>query len=129
MLAKYCNLAITQINQYTDIEAIYEQKKNGRKIIGFEFTFTIKREQTEELDFFSDEKPKKTKPKKAQVSLPIITSLSEQELLLTKSKAEEYIQKKQITDKEYKANIFKLLKLRTTHCFKVGKSRLISRYE
>lgn len=102
------DLAVSQVNKYTDIETIYEQKKNGRKIIGFEFTFTIKREQTEEPDFFSDEKSRKTKPKKAQLPLPIIASLSEQELLITKSKADEYIQKKQITDEGYKANIHKL---------------------
>ena len=80
--SRVLDLAITQINQYTDIEAIYEQKKNGRKIIGFEFTFTIKCEQVEEPDFFSDEKPKKTKSKKSRLSLPIMTSLSEHELSL-----------------------------------------------
>lgn len=102
------DLAVSQINQYTDIETVYEQKKNGRKIIGFEFTYTIKREKTKELDFFSDEKPRKTKTKKAQLPLPIIASLSEQELLITKSKANEYIQKKQITDEGHKDNIHKL---------------------
>lgn len=106
--SRVLDLAITQINQYTDIEAIYEQKKNRRKIIGFEFTFKVKHEQVEEPDFFADEKPKKIKSKKTQLPLPILTSLSEQELLLTKTKAEEYIHKKQITDEEHKANIFKL---------------------
>lgn len=106
--SRVLDLAISQINKYTDIETVYEQKKNGRKIIGFEFTFKVKHEQVEEPDFFADEKPRKTKPKKAQLPLPIIASLSEQELLITKSKADEYIQKKQIINDEHKANIFKL---------------------
>lgn len=102
------DLAVSQVNKYTDIETVYEQKKNGRKIIGFEFTFIIKREQIEEPDFFSNEKPKKTKSKKAQLPLPTSTLLSEHELLITKSKADEYIQRKQITDEGHKANIHKL---------------------
>lgn len=36
------DIAINQINKYTDIEAKYEQHKSGRKITGFSFTFKFK---------------------------------------------------------------------------------------
>lgn len=41
--ARVIDFAVKQINEKTDITIIYEQHKNGRKIIGF--TFTIKQEQ------------------------------------------------------------------------------------
>jgi plasmid replication initiation protein len=47
------DLAITQINQYTDLTATYEQHKAGRTITGFSFTFKKKN-------------PKKSPPKKTQ---------------------------------------------------------------
>ncbi|MGP9641614.1 replication initiation protein RepM, partial [Halomonas sp. AOP42-A1-14] len=37
------DLAIKQINEHTDITASYEQHKRGRRIVGFEFTFQVKR--------------------------------------------------------------------------------------
>ena len=36
------DLAVRQVNKFTDITTNYIQKKEGRKIVGFEFYFTIK---------------------------------------------------------------------------------------
>jgi plasmid replication initiation protein len=41
------DLAITQINQHTDIQVSYEQHKQGRTILGFTFTFTQKKKTTD----------------------------------------------------------------------------------
>lgn len=37
------DLAVSQINEYTDIKAQYEQHKNGRVITGFTFKFKVKK--------------------------------------------------------------------------------------
>jgi len=37
------NLALTQINEHTDIKATYQQYKNGRTITGFSFSFSFKK--------------------------------------------------------------------------------------
>lgn len=37
------DLAVSQINEYTDIKAHYEQHKNGRVITGFTFKFKVKK--------------------------------------------------------------------------------------
>lgn len=36
------DFSIKQINEHTDITAKYEQKKQGRKIVGFQFSYTFK---------------------------------------------------------------------------------------
>ena len=41
--AKVLDLAIKQINKYTDITADYDQHKNGRLITGFTFKFKTKK--------------------------------------------------------------------------------------
>lgn len=33
--------SIKQINEHTDITVKYEQKKQGRKIVGFEFSYKL----------------------------------------------------------------------------------------
>ena len=40
--AKVLDLAVSQINEHTDITAKYDQHKQGRTITGFTFTFTFK---------------------------------------------------------------------------------------
>ena len=57
------NLAITQINEHTDIIVDYEQHKAGRTITGFSFTFTQKKQPKDVTPKAkkSAEKPKKTK--------------------------------------------------------------------
>lgn len=37
------DLAITQINEHTDVKATYQQHKNGRTITGFSFSFSFKK--------------------------------------------------------------------------------------
>lgn len=41
------DLAMSQINEHTDITASYEQHKQGRKIVGFSFTFKFKKGRKE----------------------------------------------------------------------------------
>lgn len=43
--AKVLDLAIKQINKYTDITADYDQHKDGRVITGFTFKFNVKKEK------------------------------------------------------------------------------------
>ncbi|MCB1660243.1 MAG: replication initiation protein RepM [Pseudomonadales bacterium] len=60
---KVLNIAITQINEHTDITVDYEQHKAGRTITGFSFTFTQKKQPKDVTPKAkkSAEKPKKTK--------------------------------------------------------------------
>ena len=53
--------AIKQINEHTDITAIYEQHKRGRSITGFSFSFALK--PSEKAN--KRRKPKPTKGKNA----------------------------------------------------------------
>ena len=41
--ARVLDYAINQINKHTDIQAEYEQHKNGRAIAGFTFKFKVKK--------------------------------------------------------------------------------------
>ena len=50
------DFAIEQINKHTDITAKYEQKKQGRKIVGFEFSYKFKT-KTQEKDISSIRDP------------------------------------------------------------------------
>ena len=43
--ARVLDHAIKQINEYTDIQAEYDQHKNGRAIAGFTFKFKVKKEK------------------------------------------------------------------------------------
>lgn len=43
--ARVLEPAINQINEFTDISASYEQHKQGRTIIGFSFSFSIKKQK------------------------------------------------------------------------------------
>lgn len=52
--AKVLDLAITQINQHTDITAKYEQVKQGRTIIGFKFSFRQKEKQSKAKELNRD---------------------------------------------------------------------------
>jgi plasmid replication initiation protein len=45
--SRVLDIAILQINKYTDINAKYEQHKQGRTITGFSFTFTQKQKSIE----------------------------------------------------------------------------------
>lgn len=100
------DLAVTQINKYTDIVAEYVQKKEGRKITGFEFTYTIKeRPKPLKIKFDSVEtKAKRGRPKKVKED---VISINDTKLKIAKSKADEYIQKKQIDNEAHKANIYR----------------------
>ena len=57
------DLAITQINQHTDITVDYEQHKAGRTITGFSFTFSQKKQAK---DVTPNEKKSVAKPKKTK---------------------------------------------------------------
>ena len=48
------DLAITQINQHTDITAKYEQVKTGRQITGFKFSFRQKEKQSKAKELNRD---------------------------------------------------------------------------
>lgn len=48
------DFAIKQINEHTDIKVKYEQEKNGRKIVGFKFTYKFK--PNKEKDITPDSK-------------------------------------------------------------------------
>ena len=50
-------LSIKQVNEHTDITVTYEQRKAGREIIGFTFSFTQKPQPKDVTP-----KPKKSKP-------------------------------------------------------------------
>ena len=44
------NLAVKQINEYTDIDVKYEQQKQGRKIVGFTFSFKQKKDKQKSVN-------------------------------------------------------------------------------
>lgn len=52
--AKVLDLAITQINQHTDITAKYVQVKTGRQITGFKFSFRQKEKQSKAKELNRD---------------------------------------------------------------------------
>lgn len=99
------DLAVQQVNKFTDITTNYIQKKEGRKIVGFEFYFTIKQ----------DENNKSSKQFKKAMSLEGKHSeesknYNKEELLIITSKAKDYIAQKKITDPTHKKNILKIAK-------------------
>lgn len=83
------DLAVRQVNKFTDITTNYIQKKEGRKIVGFEFYFTIKQ----------GENNKSSKQFKKAMSLEGTHSeesknYNKEELLIITSKAKDYIAQK-----------------------------------
>lgn len=65
--------AINQINEHTDITASYEQHKRGRRIVGFEFKFEMKRRDRDPdtVDWVNgkpDAAPSEEKPKRKVIS-------------------------------------------------------------
>lgn len=60
------DLAISQINEHTDITASYEQHKAGRVIIGFSFTFKLKKPEKIEKKKAATEKPKDSDTEKRE---------------------------------------------------------------
>ena len=48
--ARVLDHAIKQINEHTDIQAEYEQYKNGRTIVGFTFKFKVKKNKEKNAD-------------------------------------------------------------------------------
>ena len=52
--AKVLDLAVSQINQHTDITAKYEQVKTGRQITGFKFSFRQKEKQSKAKELNRD---------------------------------------------------------------------------
>lgn len=52
--AKVLDLAVTQINQHTDISVKYEQVKTGRQITGFKFSFRQKEKQSKAKELNRD---------------------------------------------------------------------------
>lgn len=71
------DLALKEINAKTDITLTYEQHKNGRKIIGFTFSFQEKKAKHEHIvDIFSGEQETQSKPtKNNQVIIHALTEL------------------------------------------------------
>lgn len=44
------DMAVAEINEHTDIEVKYEQQKQGRKIVGFTFSFKQKNDKQESIN-------------------------------------------------------------------------------
>ena len=58
------DLAVKQINQYTDITVTYDQQKKGRSIVGFSFKFKQKKEKVE-------------KPKRDRNTIDLFTKMTD----------------------------------------------------
>jgi plasmid replication initiation protein len=94
---KVLNLALTQINEHTDITATYEQVKTGRNITGFTFKFKQKPKAVSEVKATPKEK---TTPKDvsgfAGVELQLLKSLQARFPEITEQYVREYAKTAQI---------------------------------
>ncbi len=88
------DVSVKQINEHTDIMVSYQQIKNGRNIVGFDFKFKQKEKP------IKDVVPNKFK----NIAPPTLTDSEEKAI---KKQAEKYISKKGITDENHKKNIHK----------------------
>lgn len=100
------DLAVHQINLHTDIVANYQQKKEGRRIVGFDFTYVIK-ERVELLNSISEKPKTNSKRNDLKQRKTDQINLNDPKLEIAKSTADEYIKRKKITDENHKANIYK----------------------
>jgi plasmid replication initiation protein len=95
--ARVLDLAITQINDHTDIKASYEQVKTGRNITGFTFKFKQKSKAVSEVKAAPKEK---TTPKDvsgfAGVELQFLKSLQARFPEITEQYVKEYAKTAQI---------------------------------
>lgn len=122
------DLAVQQINQHTDIEVSYEQKKEGRKIKGFEFTFIIKPSNKADVHFIlpnPDKKRKVGRPRKQPDSLNNENLLSAHEASIAEFTANEYINRHQITDENHIQNIHMVAKKEGWGLDKHGKKNIV----
>lgn len=63
------DLAVSQINEHTDILISYEQKKAGRVITGFVFSFNPKKQPTDVTTKLKNKRTKSTDPRDIEVLL------------------------------------------------------------
>ena len=62
------DFAVAQINTNTDITARYDQVKRGRRVVGFEFSFTTKRAAASTSASSIDDRPPTPTPKRRVIS-------------------------------------------------------------
>lgn len=75
------DIAISQINKFTDISANYEQIKEGRKISGFKFKYKDK------------SKPFEQEPTRDKRQIDMFTGLTDQEQAVIQARIDEHIQR------------------------------------
>lgn len=91
------DLAVQQVNKFTDITTNYIQKKEGRKIVGFEFYFTIKQGENNK----SSKQFKKAMSVEGKHSEES-KNYNKEELLIITSKAKDYIAQKRLLTRHIK---------------------------
>lgn len=91
------DLAVQQVNKFTDITTNYIQKKEGRKIVSFEFYFTIKQGENNK----SSKQFKKAMSVEGKHSEES-KNYNKEELLIITSKAKDYIAQKRLLTRHIK---------------------------
>ena len=85
------DIAVEQINEHSDIKVKYDQIKQGRKIVAFCFKFK--------------DKQVKSKAERDPQTIDAFNGLTDLEQKAITARADSHIQKNNITDPTYKANI------------------------
>ena len=105
------DLAVKQINEKTDISVDYEQKKQGRTIVGFRFEFKQKAKKAQTKQAITHKKEPESETTKEKQVVDLFSDLSDLERETIKARIDEYIAQKEskgdIISDFHRANITK----------------------